>query len=138
EAVLLSFIAMALSLLIYRISCSYIETFWDIQGLHLTGRYYFLVFFLLFAVGFGILAGFYPSRYMTSSPLAQTLKGKIHFSGKGKSFRNTLVTIQFIFTIVLIASAFVIEKQLIFWRNFDIGIDKEHVVYLPTTYQLKQ
>ncbi len=138
ESVLLSLVAMIVSLLIYRVSYAGIESFFGIQGLALNGRYLFLGGFFLFALTFGALAGFYPSRYVTSSPLAQAVKGNAHFTGKGKSFRNTLVTIQFIFTIGLIASSFIIEKQLNFWRNFDIGIDKEHVVYLTTTPDLRE
>ena len=138
ESLLLAILAMLISLLIYRLSYAAIESFFGIQGLALKGRYVFLGVFFLFALSFGLLAGFYPSRYITSSPLAETVKGNAHFSGKGKTFRNTLVTIQFIFTIGLIASAFIIEKQLTFWRNFDIGINKEHVVYLTTTPDLQQ
>jgi putative ABC transport system permease protein len=48
-----------------------------------------------------------------------------------------LITIQFVFTIALLASAFIIEKQLNFWQNFDLGINKEHVVYLNTTNVLR-
>ena len=60
------------------------------------------------------------------------------FSGKGKRFRNILVTTQLVFTIALIASALTIEKQLSFWNNFDIGINKENVLYLNTTLELQK
>ena len=137
ESVILSIVALIVSVGIHRLCYSTIESFFGISGLSFSGRYIFLLWFLLFAIGFGILAGLYPARYITSSPISQSVKGNSHFSGKGKIFRNTLITIQFVFTIALIASAFVIEKQLNFWRNFDIGIDKEHVVYLNTTPELQ-
>ncbi len=137
ESIILSICAMALSLLIYRVSFSKIETIFGINGLSITDRSIFLVWFILFAIGFGVLAGLYPAKYITSSPLAQSVKGNTHFSGKGKFFRNTLITIQFVFTIGLLSSAFIIEKQLNFWRNFDLGINKEHVVYLNTTNVLR-
>jgi len=137
ESVILSICAMVLSLLIYRISFSKIETIFGINGLSITDRSIFLVWFILFAIGFGVLAGLYPAKYITSSPLAQSVKGNTHFSGKGKIFRNALITIQFVFTIGLLASAFIVEKQLNFWRNFDLGINKEHVVYLNTTNVLR-
>ena len=137
ESVFLSLFAMTVSLLIYWALFQRIESFFSIQGLSLNGRYFFLLLFAGFAVLFGIIAGFYPARYVTSSPLAQSVKGNAHFSGKGKTIRNALVIVQFAFTIGLITSAFVIEKQLNFWRNFDIGINKEHVVYLNTTNDLR-
>ncbi len=138
ESVILSLVAMAVSFLIYKISYRSIESLFGISGLDMEGRSVFILVFALFAVVFGIIAGLYPSRYVTSPPLAQSVKGNIHFSGKGKSFRNLLATVQFVFTIGLIASSFIIEKQLSYWRNFDIGIDKEHVVYINTTGAIKE
>ncbi len=138
ESVILSVLAMLLSVFLYLGLYKFIETGWQIQGLHLTGRYVYLLWFFGGAVVFGLLAGLYPARYITSSPLAQAVKGKPHFMGKGKLFRNVLVTLQFVFTIALIASVIVIEKQLNFWRNFDLGIKKEQVVFMPTTDALRQ
>ena len=137
EAIIISLVAIIISFLLYYISFRSIESFLDISGLHISGRYMFILWFILSAVLFGFVAGLYPARYITSSPIAQTVKGNLHFTGKGNRFRSTLVTIQFIFTIALICSAFTIEKQLTFWRNFDIGIDKEHVVYFSTTSALR-
>jgi len=136
ESVFLSLFAMLLSLAIYWLSYRVIESLFDIHGLAMNGRYIFLLFFGLFALLFGVIAGLYPSKYIISPPIAQTVKGNIHFTGKGKVFRNGLITVQFIFTIVLLASAFIIEKQLNYWRSFDLGINKEHVVYLNTTNAL--
>lgn len=138
ESVILSACAMILSVGIYLAVYAAIASLFDIGGLSLAGRPWFLFWFFLFALGFGVLAGLYPARYITSSPLAQSVKGNVRFSGKGKAFRNVLVTIQFIFTIALLASALVIEKQLNYWRNFDLGINKEHVVYMNTTDVLRE
>jgi putative ABC transport system permease protein len=138
ESVVLSIMAFGVSVLIYWLSYTWLESLFGISGLHLEGRYVYLLWFFLFSLGYGFLAGIYPARYITSSPLTQSVKGKPHFSGKGKVFRNTLFTIQFVFTIALIAAGFIIEKQLNFWRNYDIGINKEHVVYLSTTKALEE
>jgi putative ABC transport system permease protein len=137
ESIFLSMVALVISIILYLIGYTLIGNIFSIDGLFLTGRYYFLIWFILGAIGFGILAGIYPARYITSSPLIQTVKGKPLFSGKGKKFRNTLVTIQFVFAIVLMASAFIIEKQLDYWRNFNLGFNKEQVVYLSTTEKLR-
>lgn len=138
ESVFLSIMAFVVSIIIYWFSYTGLESLFGISGLHLEGRYVYLLWFFLFSLGYGILAGIYPARYITSSPLTQSVKGKPHFSGKGKVFRNTLFTIQFVFTIALIAAGFIIEKQLNFWRNYDIGISKEHVVYFKTTEAMRE
>ncbi len=138
ESILLALLAIFVSLLIYRLSFHFIETMFSIQGLDMSGRYIFLLLFVLFALLFGVIAGLYPSKYITSPPVAQTVKGHVSFTGKGKNLRNSLIIVQFVFTIALITSSLVIEKQLNYWRNFDIGINKEHVVYLSTTSELRQ
>jgi putative ABC transport system permease protein len=138
ESVLLSLAALIVSMIIYWGSYPSIESLFNIQGLSLQGRYGFLWLFLLFSLAFGVLAGLYPARYITSAPIAQIVKGTIHFSGKGKAFRNTLIVAQFVFTIALISASLVIEKQLSFWRNFDIGINKEQVIHLHTSAELQK
>ena len=138
ESVLLSLAAFIVSMIIYWISYPSIESLFNIQGLSLQGRYGFLLLFLLFSLAFGVFAGLYPAKYITSAPIAETVKGNIHFSGKGKAFRNSLIVMQFVFTIALISTSLVIEKQLSYWRNFDIGINKEQVVYLQTSAELQK
>jgi putative ABC transport system permease protein len=138
ESVALSFIALAIALIIHNASYIHVQNMFGISGLSLADRYVFVVWFALFAFAFGVVAGLYPSRYITSAPISQAVKGKMFFSGKGKGLRHTLITVQFVFTITLIVAAFTIEKQLSFWRNFDIGINKENVIYIHTTQKLRE
>ena len=138
ESVILSLLAMLISLLVYLFSFHFIESLFAIQGLDMEGRSGFLFIFGAFALVFGVVAGWYPSKYITSPPIAQTVKGNIRFTGKGRVLRNSLIIVQFICTIALVASSLIIEKQLNYWRNFDIGINKEHVVYLSTTPELRK
>ena len=138
EAVALSLIALGIAFVIHRLAYQRLENMFQITGLSFKGKEWYYAGFVLFAVLFGAIAAFYPSRYITSPPISQAVKGKMFFSGKGKSFRNVLITIQFVFTIALIAASLTIEKQLRFWNNFDIGIDKENVLYLSTTEALRK
>lgn len=138
EAVVLSLIALGFALIIHRLSFQRIENLFKITGLSFKGREIYYLAFILFAVVFGVIAAIYPSRYITSSPISQAVKGKMFFSGKGKGFRSALITIQFVFTIALITASLTIEKQLHFWNNFDIGIDKENVLFMHTTGTLQR
>ncbi len=138
ESVALSFIALAIALIIHNASYIHVQNMFGISGLSLADRYIFVVWLALFALAFGVLAGLYPSRYITSAPISQAVKGKMFFSGKGKGLRHTLIIVQFVFTITLIIAAFTIEKQLNYWRNFDIGINKENVIYIHTTQKLRE
>lgn len=138
EAVILSLIALVISFFIHNLTYQRLENIFQITGLSFKGRESYYILFIMFAILFGIVAAVYPSRYITSAPIAQALKGRMFFSGKGENFRNILITSQFIFTIALIAASLTIEKQLHFWNNFDIGIDKENVLYLPTNAALQK
>jgi len=137
EAVILSLTALGLSFIIHSLVFQHLENLFQITGLSFKGRELLYAGFVLFAILFGVIAAFYPSRYITSPPISQAVKGKMLFSGKGKNFRNVLITVQFVFTIALIAASLTIEKQLHFWNNFDIGIDKENVLYLQTSNVLR-
>lgn len=137
ESVILSLVSILLAIVIHLLIYPTIESLFEIQGLDFKSNPIVLVWFILLAIVFGIVASIYPSRYITSAPMSEVVKGKVFFTGKGKIFRNSLVIVQFVFTIGLIISAITIEKQIHFWRNYDIGIDKEHVVYLRTTGDLR-
>lgn len=137
ESVLLSLIAFNIAYVLHWMIYSNIQNLFGISGLSFSDRYYLIALFVLFAVVFGVVAGLYPSRYITSPAIAQAVKGKMFFSSKGKFVRSTLTIVQFTFTIVLITAALTIEKQLNYWSNFDIGINKENVLYLYTTPKIK-
>lgn len=138
EAVALSLIALGVAFVIHNLMFQRLENLFQITGLSFKERESFYVIFVLLSIVFGIIAAFYPARYITSAPISQAVKGKMFFSGKGKTFRSVLITVQFVFTIALIAASLIIEKQLRFWNNFDIGIDKENVFYLQTTGALQK
>ncbi len=138
ESVFLALVALLASLLIHNAIYLDVEAFFGINGIGFDGRQSFLLLFIGFSILFGVIAGWYPSRYITSPPVSQAVKGKMYFSGKGKGFRQVLITIQFVFTIAMIVAALTIEKQLSFWKNFDIGIDKENVIYINTSGRLRQ
>ncbi len=94
-----------------------------------------LFFFLLAtAVGVGILAGAYPAFLLSSFRPAGLLKAGAPRTGRSSGrarFRKFLVVTQFAISIILMISTLFIYKQVGFVRNFDLGIKKENIVYLP-------
>jgi len=90
---------MAVAFLIHQMVFQHLENMFQITGLSFKGRELFYALFLLFALLFGFIAAFYPSLYITSSPISQAVKGKMFFSGKGKRVRGALITVQFVFAI---------------------------------------
>lgn len=100
-----------------------------------------LVFFLGTAIAVGILSGTYPAFLLSSFRPAGLLKGGGPRTGRssgGARFRKTLVITQFAISTVLLISTLVIHKQLVFVRDFDLGIQKENVVVLPAKEPIQE
>ncbi|MDR0334001.1 MAG: ABC transporter permease [Dysgonamonadaceae bacterium] len=92
----------------------------------------------LVAILVGVIAGFYPSRYMTSFAPAIVLKGSFGMSPKGKMLRNTLIGIQFVASIALIIGALFMYLQNQFMQNSDLGYDKEALITISGIGRLRE
>ncbi|MDP0488208.1 MAG: ABC transporter permease [Fusobacterium sp. JB020] len=138
EAILLSIIALVISLLIHISFYTQIQNIFEINGLNINNNPLFYLIFLAGAIIFGIVAGIYPSFYITSPEPAQSVKGKMSFANKGKYIRSGLVIIQLFFASLLIILTISIKKQLHFWNNFDTGLKAENIVYLHVPYEIQK
>ncbi len=79
-----------------------------------------------------LASGYYPALYLSSLKPVLTLKsGKIRGSKGSRIFRNTLVTVQFAITTVLIVSTITIRKQMTFITKEYMGQKKDVIVTLP-------
>jgi putative ABC transport system permease protein len=79
----------------------------------------------------GIIAGLYPSLYLSSfNPIGIFRGGTI--SGSKSNFIRLLVTVQFTIAVYFIISTIVFIKQLNYIQNKDLGIDGNNVIVIPT------
>jgi putative ABC transport system permease protein len=98
-----------------------IDLFYDPRILSgITGIYFFVSFF----------AGSYPALILTKYMPSETLKGSFLKSSKGVWLRKTLVIFQFTISLVLIASTLVVQKQLKYIQQSQLGYDKEHTLVI--------
>ncbi len=81
--------------------------------------------FLLIAIGVGLLAGIYPATVLSSYKPIVVLKGAFSSSNKGLFLRRGLVVFQFVITIVLIAGVMIVYYQLLYLQNRDLGFRKD-------------
>lgn len=91
---------------------------------------------LAFAVIVGIVAGIYPSFYLSSFRPIQVLKGNVTRGTKGASLRSALVVFQFATSIILIIGTTVIYRQMNFILDTKLGFDKEQVLLIHGTNTL--
>jgi putative ABC transport system permease protein len=85
------------------------------------------------AVATGLLAGLYPSYYMTSFPPALVLKGSFGLSPRGRRLRNTLVGVQFVASFVLIIGASFMSLQNHYMQHAPLGYDKDELIIADLT-----
>jgi putative ABC transport system permease protein len=80
----------------------------------------------------GLVAGSYPSLYLSSFNPATVFKGlRIGKNSAPVYIRKGLVITQFVISIVLIISTIIIYRQIEHVKTRKLGYDKENVVYIP-------
>ena len=138
ESVVISLFALAIALILHHFLYPLLENILNIDHLDFIGREQWYLYFVAITIIYSVVASIYPAFYITSADVAQSAKGSYKFSGKGKIIRNTLLVLQFAFTIMLIIGSIAIEKQINYWHNYDIGIQKENVIYIRTTQEIRK
>jgi putative ABC transport system permease protein len=91
----------------------------------------------LFAPALGVILllafviGLYTMHYTTSTNEAEVMKGSFARGVQGVKTRNLLIIAQFTAAITLICISIFIQRQNDYMLNFDWGMPKKNIVYLP-------
>ncbi|MGM9792506.1 MAG: ABC transporter permease, partial [Candidatus Cryptobacteroides sp.] len=81
----------------------------------------------LTALLIGVVAGLFPSIYVTSLPPAFALKGDMQYSLSGKHFRTVMMVLQYAVSFVLLVFVTSIYRQNEYMLSRDNGFDKDNV-----------
>ncbi len=138
ESTLTSYLAFGLALLFTILLIPYFN---EVAGKEFTFKTLFqpqyLPFLLVLPLLVGLLAGYYPSFFLSSFKPIEVLKSKLNASFKQSSFRNALVTFQFVTSLVLVISTFIIYKQLNYIQSKNLGFSKDQVLVVTGTSSLR-
>jgi putative ABC transport system permease protein len=138
ESLLLVSIALILALLLVGLS---LNVFNNISGKNFIIADLMEMKFIISLIVVGLVAalvsGIYPALYLSSFKPVTVLKGET-ISGKGNGrLRKFLVIVQFTLSILIATSSIFIYRQLKFTLGKDLGFDKENLICIPMTDNMK-
>ncbi|MFD2288182.1 FtsX-like permease family protein [Pedobacter petrophilus] len=137
ESLLMSTIAMIIAFVLVEISLPFFNDLLAIQIVIQYGAYQIWGILLALVLVTGLLAGSYPSFYLSSFKPIKVLKG---FAGSGKialPVRKILVVVQFGCSVCMIICATVVYNQIQHMKNKPLGFDKNNLVQLVRNGALK-
>lgn len=131
EAIMISSMALLASILIFTfLKPFFLELNPDLQELlklNLSGE--LILYFLLFAIVIGIIAGFFPALFFARINSVQVLKGFINSRISGKlTSRKVLIVVQYCISLMLITATVIMYKQYHHFLRYDLGYNTENVL----------
>ena len=130
ESLLFSFLSFVLALLLAWLLLPYFNELSAKSLVFPWHEWWFFPLITAAAVFVGLMAGIYPSFYLSGFKPIQVLKGGLSRGSKSSKMRSVLVIFQFTTSIVLIIGTFIIYQQMNFILNKKVGFDKEQVLLL--------
>ncbi len=129
EALLLALISLPLALLILELLLPYFNQLMELQLRNDFLRELPLLGVALgLTLSIGLLSGLYPSLLLSRKTLTQLFKSKLGQSRARFSLRHALVGFQLVLLIALGSATLLINRQLTFIEQKDLGYDKEGIV----------
>lgn len=146
ESVILTFISFILAMSLVEFL---MPQFNQLVGKNLTlvgsifsgGGIIFGIILLLMILILALIGGSFPAFVLTSFNPASVLKGNYFISGRfGKQqfsaglMRRFLVTVQYVVSIGMIVSTFIIYAQMNFLKSHDLGFEEENIIVINTPH----
>jgi putative ABC transport system permease protein len=92
-----------------------------------------LILFLLGLLVFtALIAGAYPSIYISSYQPVNILRGSMKV-GSSKKFSYSLLTAQYAFTVVALFASIAFSRNAVYQRSMDLGFDRQTILYTQVT-----
>ncbi len=128
EAVFMSLVSAFIALLLVSITLPAFNTLVQKQLTLGLNNPYHLLSLLLIALVCGIIAGSYPSLYLSSFNPVSVLKGIKMKDGWAAMVRKGLVVVQFTASIILIISTIIVYQQIQHIKSRNLGFNKDNLL----------
>lgn len=129
ETVVITLIAFAGALLLFFLMRDEFQNaLVSSNALDLSITFRMAVYFLLFALSTGFIAGIFPALYFGGLNPIQALKNKAHKGSSGMRVRKGLTIFQFALSFGFILCLVVFSRQYQYSLNFNFGFAKENIV----------
>lgn len=125
ESILVVLVAFGFALLLVFLSMPWFN---EVAGKEIIlpwGNPYFWIISLCFIVVTGLIAGSYPSLYLSSFQPVKVLKGTFRAGHFSSIPRKALVVVQFTVSVALIIGTIIVYKQIQYAKNRPIGYNRE-------------
>ncbi len=130
ESLLISFFSLLVAILMVWMVLPYFN---ELSGKTLRidiGNSKLLFTLLGISAATGLISGIYPALFLSGFQPVKVLKGNVKSLGGNRLFRDGLVVIQFVVSIVLLVGTIVIYNQLRFIKNRNPGFAKDNLLYM--------
>jgi len=128
EALFMSLLSAVLALLFITLLLPAFDTLAQKELSIGAGKPFHILWLLSISVICGLVAGSYPSLYLSSFNPIFILKGIKLKTGGAAVLRKGLVVLQFAVSIVLISGTIIIYKQIQHVKNRDLGFNKNNLI----------
>lgn len=133
ETAIIVTLAILFALAIVELSLPYYNTFLR-KTLTMNGGEFYLQLLLIFGLVI-ILAGIFPAIYISNFETLKVLKGNFSRSKSGIWIRNSMLIFQFGIAAFFIIGALIVNSQVDFMMNKDLGFKGDQIIRIPFNYQ---
>ena len=132
EYFILSLLSIFLAVFFGKFLVSYYSSMWEYLDITLSFREYpeLLIYLLLLLVLTTLLAGTYPSFYISRFNPVHIFQDKLKIGGRN-ILSKILLTLQFIISVLALVSGIIFSRNARFQNTIYLGYDKDNIIAVP-------
>ncbi len=131
ESILMSIIATMFAVVLVELTIPFTKNLMGVkpQFYLINGEITPLIIFFA-AIIIGIIAGIYPALFLTSFKLDSILKNNFKSAKTDGLIRKIMVGFQFTISIALIACTILVQQQITYMQNSNLGFNKSNIILI--------